>query len=68
MDKSMTKFSTSIKYLRVIITNTLSWEKQVTKTTNKVHSVLYQLKLCKIYLQKHSELTSYVPDTTALGL
>ena len=27
--------------------NTLSWEKQATKMANKIHSVTYQLKLCK---------------------
>ncbi|KAL6418566.1 hypothetical protein ACFW04_012003 [Cataglyphis niger] len=27
--------------------NTLSWEKQVTNMTNRIHSVLYQLKLCR---------------------
>ncbi|XP_050455556.1 uncharacterized protein LOC126853664 [Cataglyphis hispanica] len=47
MDKSTVQYSTSIKYLGVTITNTLSWEKQVTIMTNKIHSILYQLKLCK---------------------
>lgn len=43
----MVQYSTQIKYLGVIITNTLSWDKQTTATTKKLNSVLYQLKLCK---------------------
>ncbi|KAL6419561.1 hypothetical protein ACFW04_013761 [Cataglyphis niger] len=27
--------------------NTLSWEKQITNMTNRIHSALYQLKLCR---------------------
>lgn len=41
------QYSTSVKYLGVTILNTMSWETQVTKISNKVNSVLYRLKLCK---------------------
>ncbi|KMQ87075.1 reverse transcriptase [Lasius niger] len=47
VDGSRIQYSTSIKYLGVTIMNTLSWEKQVTNMSNRIHSVLYQLKLCK---------------------
>ncbi|KMQ83966.1 rna-directed dna polymerase from mobile element jockey-like protein, partial [Lasius niger] len=41
------QYSTSVRYLGVTILNTMSWEMQVTKISNKVNSVLYQLKLSK---------------------
>ncbi|KAL6446824.1 hypothetical protein ACFW04_001332 [Cataglyphis niger] len=47
MDDHTIQFSTSVKYLGVTIMNSLSWEKQVTTVSNKIYSVLYQLKLCK---------------------
>ncbi|KAL6418784.1 hypothetical protein ACFW04_014229 [Cataglyphis niger] len=47
IDGSMIQYSTSVKYLSVTIMNTLSWEKQVTNMTNRIHSALYQLKLCR---------------------
>ncbi|KMQ86751.1 reverse transcriptase [Lasius niger] len=50
VDKTMIEFATEIKYLGVTITNTLSWERQVTSIAKKVHTTLYQLKLCKSLL------------------
>ncbi|KAL6417160.1 hypothetical protein ACFW04_014665 [Cataglyphis niger] len=47
VDGSMIQYSTSVKYLGVTIMNTLSWEKQFTNMTNRIHSALYQLKLCR---------------------
>lgn len=41
------EYSTSVKYLGVLISNVLSWDRQVTKISNKVHSILYQLRLNK---------------------
>jgi len=34
-------YSDSIKYLGVTISNTLSWEKQISKTTSRVFAALY---------------------------
>ena len=39
-------YSESIVYLGVTISNTLSWEKQVSRTVSKVNAALYQIKLC----------------------
>ena len=39
-------FSEAVVYLGVTISNTLSWEKQVTRTVSRVNAALYQLKLC----------------------
>lgn len=39
-------YSTSVKYLGVMVANNLSWEKQVC-TTGRIRSVLYRLKLSK---------------------
>ncbi|CAL1671735.1 unnamed protein product [Lasius platythorax] len=50
VDKTMIEFATEIKYLGVTITNTLSWDRQVTSIAKKVHTTLYQLKLCKSLL------------------
>ncbi|KAL6419558.1 hypothetical protein ACFW04_013759 [Cataglyphis niger] len=47
VDWSKIEYSTCIKYLGVTIMNTLSWEKQVTNMTNRIHSTLYQVKLCR---------------------
>lgn len=41
------QYSTSVRYLGVTIMNTLSWEMQAMSIARRVHSVLYQLKLCK---------------------
>ncbi|RLU22413.1 hypothetical protein DMN91_004691, partial [Ooceraea biroi] len=41
------RYSTQVKYLGVTLTNTLSWDKQVSDVTNKMHRTLYQLKICK---------------------
>ena len=46
MANSVIQYSTHVKYLGVIIANNLSWDKQVTTTTNKIRTVLYRLKLC----------------------
>lgn len=47
VDTNTIQYSTSVKYLGVMLTRNISWEKQVLKTTNKIRSVLYQLKLNK---------------------
>lgn len=47
MNGTILQYSTSVRYLGVTIMNTMSWEMQVTIMANKIHSVLYQLKLCK---------------------
>lgn len=52
---AVVQYSTQVKYLGIIITNTLFWDKQTTAITKKISSlsnVLYQLKLCKNLLPK----------------
>ncbi|KMQ83934.1 rna-directed dna polymerase from mobile element jockey-like protein [Lasius niger] len=41
------QYTTSVKYLGVIVANNLSWEKQMASTTGRIRSVLYRLKLCR---------------------
>jgi len=48
VENALVDFSTEIKYLGVIITNNLSWERWVTNITKKMRTVLYQLKLRKL--------------------
>ncbi|XP_025994601.1 uncharacterized protein LOC113004687 [Solenopsis invicta] len=43
-------FVDSVGYLGFTITNNLSWENQITKTTSKIFASLHQLKLCKSLL------------------
>lgn len=40
-------YSSSVDYLGISISNTLSWDKQVTTMVRKANYALYQLKLCK---------------------
>jgi len=40
-------YSDSVEYLGVTISNTLSWEKQISKTTSRVFAAVHQLKMCK---------------------
>jgi len=40
-------YNDSVEYLSVIISNTLSWEKQISKTTSRVFAAVHQLKMCK---------------------
>lgn len=47
MNDVQVKFQTSVYYLEVTISNTLSWEMHVNSTTKKIRAALYQLKLCK---------------------
>lgn len=44
---SLIPYSTNIKYLGVILSNTLSWDRHVTAVSNRVRRILYQLKLCR---------------------
>lgn len=41
------ELSSFVKYLGIYITDTLSWERQVTKVTSSIRSKLYQLKISK---------------------
>lgn len=43
----LVQYSEQVKYLRVILTPTLSWDANVTRTVGMVHRILYQLKLCR---------------------
>ncbi|CAL1672687.1 unnamed protein product [Lasius platythorax] len=43
-------FSKSIKYLGIIITNTLDWNEQVTDSVKRINTTLYRLKACKKHL------------------
>jgi len=40
-------YSGSVEYLGVTITSTLSWEKQISKTTSKMYAAVHQLKMYK---------------------
>lgn len=56
-------YSTSVKYLGVIVTNNLSWEKQVANITGRMRSVLYRLKICRHLFHadlRHRLITSLV--------
>lgn len=46
------QYASEIKYLGVIISSSLSWDKQVTSITNKIRRTLYQLKICKNLLPR----------------
>lgn len=47
VDDVTVQFSSYIKYLGITISSTLSWDRQMTNTANKIQQSLYQLKLCK---------------------
>jgi len=36
-----------VKYLGIVISSSLSWDKQVNNVMKKIRAVLYQLKLCR---------------------
>lgn len=45
-------YAERVRYLGFTLSSTLSWEAQVTRTVGRVHSTLYQLKLCKKLLSR----------------
>ncbi|XP_020295448.1 uncharacterized protein LOC109860626 [Pseudomyrmex gracilis] len=47
VDNTLVQYASEIKYLSITISSTLSWDKHITNTTNKIRRTFYQLKLCK---------------------
>jgi len=45
--EEMVSYSTCVRYLGVYISNTLSWDKQVTSIVSRMRTKLYQLKISK---------------------
>lgn len=58
IDGAIVQFRESVVYLGLTISQTLSWDKQVTRTVSKVNAALYQFKLCGhlFSLSLHSRL------------
>jgi len=47
VNETVIPFSDHTEYLGLTISSTLSWEKQVSKTTSRVFASVHQLKICK---------------------
>ena len=46
VDNAVIQYKESVVYLGITISNTMTWDIQVTKTVSRVNATLYQLKLC----------------------
>ncbi|XP_036149796.1 uncharacterized protein LOC118647926 [Monomorium pharaonis] len=47
VDDAVIPYSNSVEYLGFTISNTLSWNKQITKVCSRINASLHQLKICK---------------------